>query len=203
MTIASASLNRPVLADALVRRDAVTNTLLVLGGAAFTALLAQVQIPLWPVPITGQTLAIVLVGATLGTWRGAASMLVYLVAGLVGAPIFAGGTHGLGAGVLPSFGFVIGFVPAAALVGWLSERRWDRRPLLSIVGFGLASAVPFVIGVPWLGAVLASMGAPHDVGTVLSLGFTPFIVGGLVKWAIAATMLPLAWKALAFFTKKN
>jgi len=202
MTIASVSRARPVLADALVRRGALTNTLLVLGGAAFTALLAQVQIPLWPVPITGQTLAVVLVGATLGTWRGAASMAVYLVAGLAGAPIFAGATHGLGADVLPSFGFAIGFLPAAALVGWLSERRWDRRPLLSVAGFGLASAVPFLIGVPWLAAALASMGAPHGVATVLSLGFTPFIVGGLVKWAIAATMLPLAWKALAFFTKK-
>lgn len=202
MTIASASLNRPVLADALVRPGVLANTLLVLGGAAFTALLAQAQIPLWPVPITGQTLAVVLVGATLGTWRGAASMMVYLVAGLVGAPVFAGAAHGLGADVLPSFGFVIGFVPAAALVGWLSERRWDRRPLLSVAGFGLASAVPFLFGLPWLGAVLASMGAPHDVATVLGLGFTPFVIGGLVKWAIAATMLPLAWKALAFFTKK-
>lgn len=202
MTIASAPLNRPVLADALVRRDALTNTLLVVGGAAFTALLAQVQIPLWPVPITGQTLAVVLVGATLGTWRGTASMVLYLLAGLAGAPIFAGASHGLGADVLPSFGFAIGFIPAAALVGWLSERRWDRRPLLAVAGFGLASAVPFLFGLPWLGAVLASMGAPHDVATVLSLGFTPFILGGLVKWAIAAAVLPLAWKALSFFTKK-
>jgi len=201
MTIASVTRARPVLADALVRRDALTNTLLVLGGAAFTALLAQVQIPIWPVPITGQTLAVVLVGATLGSWRGAASMVVYALAGVAGLPVLAGGTHGLGADVLPSFGFAIGFIPAAALVGWLSERRWDRRPLLSIAGFGLASAVPFVFGLPWLGAVLASMGAPHDVATVLQLGFTPFIVGGLVKWAIAAAALPLAWKGLRRFSK--
>lgn len=201
MTTASASLTRPVLADAIVRRDALANTLLVLGGAAFTALLAQVQIPLWPVPITGQTLAVVLVGATLGTWRGTASMVVYLLAGLAGAPIFAGATHGLGADVLPSFGFAIGFIPAAALVGWLSERRWDRHPLLSVAGFGLASAVPFLFGLPWLAAVLASMRAPHDVATVLSLGFTPFIVGGLVKWAIAAAVLPLAWKGLGRSSK--
>ena len=202
MTIAPASLHRPVLADVLVRRGALANTLLVLGGAAFTALLAQVQIPLWPVPITGQTLAVVLVGATLGTWRGTASMVLYVVAGIAGAPIFAGATHGLGADVLPSFGFALGFIPAAALVGWLSERRWDRRPLLSVIGFGLASAVPFIVGLPWLGAVLASMGAPHDVATVLNLGFTPFLIGGLVKWAIAAAVLPLAWKALSFFTEK-
>ncbi|GAA4191248.1 biotin transporter BioY [Gryllotalpicola kribbensis] len=201
MTIASASLTRPVLADALVRRGALANALLVVGGAAFTALLAQVQIPLWPVPITGQTLAVVLVGATLGTWRGAASMALYLVAGVAGAPIFTGWSHGLGAGVLPSFGFVIGFIPAAALVGWLSERRWDRRPLLSIAGFGLASLVPFVFGVPWLGAALAHFGLPHDVAAVLSAGVTPFILGGIIKWAIAAASLPLAWKALAALRK--
>ncbi|GAA4178362.1 biotin transporter BioY [Gryllotalpicola koreensis] len=201
MTIASASLNRPVLADALVRRGALANTLLVVGGAGFTALFAQLQIPLWPVPITGQTLAVVLVGATLGMWRGAASMALYLAAGLAGAPIFAGAAHGLGAGVLPSFGFAIGFLPAAALVGWLSERRWDRHPLLSIAGFGLASAVPFLFGLPWLAAVLAHYGLPHDVVTVLNAGFTPFIVGGLVKWAIAAAALPLAWRLLSSLRK--
>jgi biotin transport system substrate-specific component len=201
MTIASASLNRPVLADALVRRGALANTLLVVAGTVFTALLAQVQIPLWPVPITGQTLAVVLVGATLGTWRGTASMALYLAAGVAGAPIFTGWSHGLGAGVLPSFGFVIGFIPAAALVGWLSERRWDRRPLLSIAGFGLASAVPFLFGLPWLGAALAHVGLPHDVATVLNAGFTPFIVGGIVKWAIAAAALPIAWKALGALRK--
>jgi biotin transport system substrate-specific component len=201
MTIASASLTRPVLADALVRRGALANTLLVVAGTVFTALLAQVQIPLWPVPITGQTLAVVLVGATLGTWRGTASMALYLVAGVAGAPIFTGWSHGLGAGVLPSFGFVIGFIPAAALVGWLSERRWDRRPLLSIAGFGLASLVPFVFGVPWLGAALAHFGLPHDVAAVLNAGVTPFILGGIIKWAIAAASLPLAWKALAALRK--
>ncbi len=185
-----------------MRRGVLANTLLVAGGTAFTALLAQLQVPLWPVPITGQTLAVVLVGATLGSWRGTASMLLYLLAGLVGAPVFAGWSHGLDASVLPSFGFVIGFVPAAALVGWLSERRWDRRPVLSVLGFGLASAVPFLFGLPWLGAVLAHYGAPHDLGAVLNSGFTPFVLGGLVKWAIAAAALPVAWRALSLLQKK-
>ncbi|MCL2516852.1 MAG: biotin transporter BioY [Microbacteriaceae bacterium] len=201
MTIASAPLHRPVLADALVRRGILADSLLVLGGAAFTALLAQVQVPLWPVPITGQTLAVVLVGATLGTWRGTASMVLYLLAGVLGAPIFSGASHGLGADVLPSFGFVIGFIPAAALVGWLSEHRWDRRPLLSVAGFGLASAVPFFFGLPWLAGALAHFGYPHGFDAVMAAGFTPFVIGGLVKWAIAATALPLAWKALSFFQK--
>ena len=127
MTIA-VSPSRPVLADAIVRRGWLTDSLLVVGGAALVALLAQVQVPMWPVPVTGQTLAVVLVGAALGTWRGAASLALYLVAGVAGAPVFSGWSHGLGSDVITSFGFVIGFVPAAALIGWLSERRWDRRP---------------------------------------------------------------------------
>ncbi|WP_022882928.1 biotin transporter BioY [Gryllotalpicola ginsengisoli] len=195
MTIA-ASPSRTVLADALVRRGWLTDSLLVVGGTALVALLAQVQVPMWPVPITGQTLAVVLVGATLGTWRGAAALALYLVAGVAGAPVFTGWSHGLGSDVITSFGFVIGFIPAAALIGWLSERRWDRRPLLAVVGFGLAGLVPFLFGVPWLAAALAAMGAPHDLATVLNYGVTPFIVGGIVKWAIAAALLPAAWKAL-------
>jgi biotin transport system substrate-specific component len=201
MTLASASLNRPVLVDAVIRRSAVTDALLVVAGTALVAVSAQVEVPLWPVPVTGQTLAVMLVGAALGFRRGAAALALYLVAGVAGAPVFAGWSGGVASLASPSFGFVVGFIPAAALMGWLSERRWDRRPVLAVAGFGLASALPFVVGLPWLAVVLAHLGLPHDLGAVLAAGFTPFIIGGLVKWAIAAAVLPLAWKALRFFQK--
>lgn len=196
MTTASVPLSRPTLADRLITRGLLANTLLIAGGAALVGLSAQLEVPLWPVPVTGQTLAVVLVGAALGSWRGAASLTLYLLAGLAGVPLFAGWSGGWSNLSTPSFGFVVGFVFSAALIGWLSERRWDRRPLLALAGFGLASAVPFLFGLPWLAAALAGLGLPHDANAVLAAGFTPFILGGIVKWAIATAVLPLAWKAL-------
>ena len=117
---------------------------------------------MWPVPVTGQTLGVLLVGATLGARRGALALTGYAGLGLAGAPVFAGGAGGVAMLTAPSFGFVLGFIPAAALIGYLSERRWDRRPALAVAGFGLASLIPFLIGVPYMGAVLAALGLPHD-----------------------------------------
>jgi biotin transport system substrate-specific component len=183
----------PTLADRVVPRSAVANTLLILGGTALVAVSAQVSVPLWPVPITGQTLAVLLVGASLGTWRGAASLALYMVLGLAGLPIFADFAGGPASVLLPSFGFVIGFIPAAALIGWLSERAWDRHPVRAAAGFLAASLVPFLVGLPYLAAWLAANGLPHGLAAVIAAGFTPFIVGGLVKWVIAAALLPLCW----------
>ncbi|NII50774.1 biotin transporter BioY [Frigoribacterium endophyticum] len=196
MTNTAAPISRPVLADRLVTRSWATDVALVLGGAAFTSALAQVQVPLWPVPVTGQTLAVMLVGATLGARRGALSMLTYLVLGVVGLPIFAEFTGGPLSVLKPSFGFIVGFVPAAALVGWLSQRDWDKKWLLSIVAFFLASLVPFVVGLPYLAVVLSSLGVEVTLATVLTVGVVPFIVGGVAKWLIAASVLPLAWRGL-------
>lgn len=201
----SAPARSGVLADRLVATPTwLTNLALIGAGAALVALLAQVEIPMWPVPITGQTLGVMLVGATLGTWRGAAAMLVYLAAGLAGLPVFAGFTGGLATVAKPSFGFIIGFVFAAALIGWLAERNWDRRPLLSLVAFLGASIVPFVFGVPYLWVVMEQVvGQPMDLGLALSYGVTPFIIGGIVKWLIAASVLPLAWKGVRALERRD
>ncbi|MEB4616036.1 biotin transporter BioY, partial [Leucobacter sp. M11] len=118
------------------------------------------------------------------------SLALYLALGVAGLPIFAGA----GAGFSPSFGFIIGFVPAAALIGWLSERSWDRRPALALLGFLAASIVPFLVGVPYLAMALGALGLPNDLHAVLQAGVIPFIPGGIVKWLIAAAALPLLWK---------
>ncbi|WP_288467417.1 biotin transporter BioY, partial [uncultured Curtobacterium sp.] len=149
MTNATGFARRAVLADSIRTHGLATNVALVAGGALFTAAMAQVQVPMWPVPITGQTLAVVLVGATLGARRGMLSLLAYAVAGLAGAPFFAEATGGLAALASPSFGYVIGFIPAAGVIGWLARRDWDRKVGRATVAMLLASAIPFVTGLPW------------------------------------------------------
>ncbi|PYY63060.1 biotin transporter BioY [Curtobacterium sp. MCSS17_011] len=196
MTNATGFAPRAVLADRLRTHGLATDAALVAGGALFTAAMAQLEIPMWPVPITGQTLAVVLVGATLGARRGMLSLLVYAVAGLAGAPFFADMQGGLQALALPSFGYVIGFVPAAGLVGWFARRNWDRHVGRAAVAMLVASAIPFVTGLPYLAVALGQLGAPNDVQSVLAAGLYPFIVGGVAKALIAAGILPLAWKAV-------
>ncbi|MDT0233261.1 biotin transporter BioY [Curtobacterium sp. BRB10] len=196
MTNATGFAPRAVLADRLRTHGLATDAALVAGGALFTAAMAQLEVPMWPVPITGQTLAVVLVGATLGARRGMLSLLVYAVAGLAGAPFFADMQGGLQALALPSFGYVIGFIPAAGLVGWLARRNWDRHVGRAAVAMLLASAIPFVTGLPYLAVALGQLGAPNDVQSVLAAGLYPFIIGGIAKAFIAAGILPLAWKAV-------
>ena len=191
-TIALAG-RQPVLADRIFTRSLVTDLVLVAAGAAFTALLAQVTIPLWPVPITGQTLAVLLVGATLGMARGASSLALYAVLGLVGLPVFApqdDGSHltGLLALSAPSFGYIVGFVFAAALVGWLSERTWDRKFFKALATFVGGTVIVFAFGLPWLAVVTNA-----SLAQTYQWGLEPFIVGGIVKAVIAALLLPAAW----------
>ena len=205
MTAAASApaLTRPTIADRLVSRSALSNTLLIVGGTALVAVSAQISVPLWPVPVTGQTLAVLLVGASLGAWRGTVSLALYMVLGLAGLPLFAEFTGGPASVLSPSFGFIIGFIPAAALIGWLSERAWDRRPLLAAAGFLAASIVPFLFGLPYLAIVLGNLGLPHDFTAVMAAGFTPFILGGVIKWAIAAALLPLAWALVRRVDRTN
>ena len=197
--VPAAPSGRRVLADIIARpssrgRALAVDAALVLAGAAVVALLAQVEIPLWPVPITGQTLGVIIVGASLGAWRGAAALTTYMVLGLAGLPIFAGLTGSLAAIAKPSFGFVIGFIFAAFIAGWFAERAWDRRPALAFVGFAAASVVPFLFGIPYLAFVLnVTLGLELTFWQVLEAGLFPFIIGGLVKAGIAALIIPGAW----------
>lgn len=187
-----------VLADVVLSRFAwragARTALAVLSGALVVGLLAQVSIDLHPVPVTGQTLGVLLAGAALGARRGAAAMVTYLVLGVAGVPWFSSLTGGPAAVVSPSFGYIIGFIPAAFLIGHLSERRWDRHSGLAILACLGATILPFLTGVPYMWAVLAATGVKLSLGGALAAGFTPFILGGLIKAGIGAIVLPLAWR---------
>ena len=177
------------------------------GGSFLVAGLAQVsfRLPFTPVPITGQTLGVLLVGAAYGPALGAATLVLYLLWGLVGLPVFApnaDGSHDTGLQVLRATsatgGYLIGFVAAAALTGWLSRRGWDRSVRSSIGGMLLGSIVIYVVGVPWLYHALPSTidGNPVTLDTALSFGLYPFIIGDTLKLLVAAGLLPVAWRLL-------
>ncbi|WP_299520294.1 biotin transporter BioY [uncultured Serinicoccus sp.] len=192
MSTASASSHAPslVLADRLLpRRGVLTDIGLVAGGVVVVSLLALVELRIGPVPITGQTLGVMLVGSALGMRRGAAALTTYMLAGLAGAPIFAGGAGGPAYLLAQSFGFIIGFVAAAAIAGWAAERAWDRHVGLAMVGFLLATAAPFLVGVPYMAGILGMT----DPAAIAAAGITPFIVPGIIKAGVAAAIFPAVW----------
>ena len=180
------------LADLLPRRLA-TDVALVVGFAALNALAAQLsfRLPWTPVPITGQTFAVLTAGAVLGTTRGALSQLLYVALGALGLPIYAGGVGGWAAATGATAGYLLGFVLAAALVGRLSERRQDRQLLTSIPAMLAGSAVVYALGVPWLAWKLGVAGTE-----AIELGMTPFVIGDTVKLLAAGALTPTAWRVL-------
>ena len=180
------------LADLLPRRLA-TDVALVVGFAVLTALAAQLsfRLPWTPVPITGQTFAVLTAGAVLGTTRGALSQLLYVALGALGLPIYAGGVGGWAAATGATGGYLLGFVLAAALVGRLSERRQDRQLLTSIPAMLAGSAVVYALGVPWLAWKLGVAGTE-----AIELGMTPFVIGDTVKLLAAGALTPTAWRVL-------
>jgi len=197
VTTLNPTLTRPgTLADLIPGSGAlavVRDAGLVIGGAALTGLAAQVSIPLsfTPVPLTLQTFAVLLVGASLGWMRGALSMLVYLAVPVVGVPWFADGSNYSDPLLKYTYGYLIGFVFAAALAGFLSSRGNDRHFVSSFGEMALSSAVIYLVGVPVLMAT-----AGLSVADGIAQGVAPFIPGDLLKALAAAGLLPLAWKLL-------
>lgn len=196
MTTLNPTLARPgTLADLIPGSGAVAiarDAGLVIGGAALTGLAAQVSI-LIPsispaVPFTLQTFAVLLVGASFGAVRGALSMALYLLAGLAGVPWFAAQASGYDA-AKATMGYLVGFVVAAAVVGYLSSRGNDRRFLSSTAEMFIGSLIVYSIGVPVLMSVLEV-----DLATGLEYGLYPFVLTDTLKVLAAAGLLPLAWK---------
>lgn len=176
------------------KRDAVLyDVFLVISGSLIIAVCTQVKIllPFSPVPITGQTFAVLMLGALLGSWRGSLSVLLYLAEGAAGLPVFA---YGGGLPILlgPTGGYLFGFVPAAGLVGLLAERGWDRRIGKTILAMILGNMVLYSFGLLWLSCWTGVKG-------VLIAGLYPFIIGDLSKIVLAAAVLPAGWKLLSRF----
>ena len=178
-----------VLADAVPRVRA-RDVALVVAAAALTAACARISFhfPGSPVPVTGQTFAVLLSGAALGANRGATAMVLYVAVGMVGLPVYAGGEHGTQAFFGVTGGYLVGFVLAGWVVGRLAEARMDRTPVRALPTFLVGSAIIYAIGVPWL-AVAGHM----SLGAAVAAGLTPFVLGDVVKALAAAGLLPAAW----------
>uniref|UniRef100_A0A7C5VJD5 Biotin transporter n=1 Tax=Thermus caliditerrae TaxID=1330700 RepID=A0A7C5VJD5_9DEIN len=172
---------------------------LALAGSLLVALAARISIPLpfTPVPLTGQTLAVLLVGAALGSRLGFLALLAYLAEGALGLPVFAGGTGGLAKILGPTGGFLLAFPLAAGLVGLLVERFGLDRSFLGTLAAMLAgNALLYLVGLPWLAAWLMGAGKFGGTGALLAMGLLPFIPGDVVKAVAAALLLPRAWGLL-------
>ncbi len=165
------------------------SVILALAGSALLAISAKIQVPFFPVPMTMQTLVVVLIGAVGGARLGAATVLLYLAQGAAGLPVFAGPVAGIAYFAGPTAGFLLGFVLAAAVSGWLAERGWDRKPFSTFALMLIATTLIYIPGLLWLGTLFGAE-------TAIASGLVPFVLGDIFKAALAAALLPLAWKII-------
>jgi biotin transport system substrate-specific component len=187
MTTGTATLQRTLIPAA----GSLADVAFVVAGAALIAASAQVAIPLpfTPVPITGQTFSVLLVGAALGTARGGSSALLYVLVGALGVPVYAEGSGGVAVLTGPTGGYLLAFPLAAALVGRLAERRWDRRFPSALGAMLCGNVLVYLVGLPWLAVSLGT-----GLERTLELGLYPFVPGDVVKLSFAAALLPTAWR---------
>ena len=185
----------PTLAGVVFPRSRVATITMMIGFALLTALAAQIRIPLpgTPVPITGQTFAVLLAGAALGSWAGAGSQAIYWALGAIGLPFYTNASGGWEAATGATAGYLVGFIAAAWVVGALAERGQDRNVWSAVPAFLAGNTVIYAFGVTWL---LASVEGIATMSEALTAGFTPFVVGDVVKILAAGLLLPLAWKLI-------
>jgi biotin transport system substrate-specific component len=182
----------------VTRSSALTEALFVVGGVAFIAAMAQVSIPVpgSPVPVTGQTLAVLLVGTTYGARLGLTTFATYLLAGIAGAPIFApsatSANHGIDRVMGATGGYLIGMLVASLVLGYLADRKADQKFLTSYPALLLGEVVIFGFGLTWLYNSL-----DLSWSATVAAGFTPFIIGEILKIAIVGTSLPLIWRKIS------
>ncbi len=184
-----------VLPEATPLGRAVRNTLLALAGTAIIAISAKIQIPFWPVPMTMQTLAIVVIAMAFGAKLGFATLALYMLEGALGLPVFAGTPEkGIGIPYMlgPTGGYLVGFVAPAWLAGWLAEKGWDRTFLKAAAVNLVATAVVFVFGLAWLIPMFG-------VSKSIAVGVTPFLLSSAFKIALGGALLPAAWTLVRRF----
>jgi len=187
MSIATTTLRTAVFP----RSTVLTNTAFVITGVAFLSLLAQIAIPVpgSPVPVTGQTLGVLLLATSYGATLGTTTFFTYLLIGALGAPVFANGGSGIERIVGATGGYLVGMLLTSALLGYLGGRKWDQKFRTALPAMLLGNALTFGLGLLWLHQYTGK-----DWAWTISAGFTPFIIGEILKIAIAGTSLPLIWQ---------
>ena len=175
----------------LKRFSLAYDVMLVVGGSILVALCAQLAfyIPFTPVPVTMQTFGVLLTGALLGSKRGALSMIIYLMEGAIGLPVFAAGKMGIVTIVGPTGGYLFGFIAAAFITGFLAERGWDRKYWTAVLMMVSGTSVIFIFGLSWLYFLVENT-------NLLKIGFYPFLPGAVIKIAFAVLLLPSGWKLI-------
>ncbi|MEO7005863.1 MAG: biotin transporter BioY [Terrimesophilobacter sp.] len=192
MSSLSLAMGHPTLVDRVLIRALPVDLVLIAAGAAFTALVAQFQVPSWPSAIPVQTLAVLLVGSFLGCLRGALSMMLYVTFGALGLPVFGRGTSGMAVLQGPSGGYLLALVLAAALTGWVAQRSWDHTLVGATLSFLAGTAVVFALSLPWY-AVVAHL----SLSAAAETGLYPFVIGGIIKSLAAALIVSYAWRKIA------
>ena len=176
----------------------VYDLLIIICGSFLVGISAKIRVylPFSPVPVTGQTFVVLMLGALFGSYRGGLTMLTYLVEGVLGLPVFTGIT---GAAALfgPTGGYLVGFVVAAYVVGRLAEMGWDRRVWTAVAAMLIGDAVLLTFGFVWLTLLLM------DVKTAFIAGVVAFVPGDILKIALAAAILPVGWKLMNRLGSKN
>ena len=186
------SLSATSLRSSLIPRStALSNAVLVVSGVLGLAALAQIAIPVpgSPVPVTGQTLGVLILGTTYGSTLGFTTFAIYILAGIAGAPVFANSGHGLDRIVGATGGYLVGMLLTSALLGYLGGRKWDQKFKTALPAMLLGNVLTFTLGLIWLHQYTGK-----DWAWTIAAGFTPFILGEILKIAIAGTSLPLIWQ---------
>ncbi len=178
----------PARQTARLARDAA----LVIAGAALLTISAKVQVPFYPVPMTMQTLVVLVLGAAYGARLGAAAVALYLIEGLLGAPVFAGAVAGPAYMAGPTGGYLVGFLAAAAATGFLAERGWDRSWAGLIAAMTIGHVILFVFGWAWLAVLIGPAKA-------FAFGVTPFVLATVLKTLLATALVGAAWSAVLKF----
>ncbi|MFN2490170.1 MAG: biotin transporter BioY [Actinomycetota bacterium] len=200
------ALAETVVGRTTVRRSVLADAGLIVLGSAVVAALAQVsmRLPFTPVPVTGQTLGVLVVGASLGATRGGAALILYLLEGAMGLPVFAEAKGGIAYLTVAdplhaTGGYLWGFVAAASVVGLLADRRWDRGFGSALGQMMVGELIIFAVGIPWLAVALdvPIEAAGNSFNDALEFGLYPFVLGEIVKILLAAGLFPVFWRLLS------